>query len=227
MAYFLKTLLTLPGILLAFVINGFARAYTSDKLGDPSPRNMGKLNLSPLTHIDPIGFLLILVSGFGWTKPVFTDSRYYKNRKRGEILVALSGSIGNFLLAFLCLILQKIMLHFGMLNNFTSPLLLILSYAMAVNISLGLFVLLPIYPLSGFQILEALVGSKYYSVLNFLQQYGFYILLLLMFSGVLKLIIAIPYSIILAIMHLLINAPFLLFEFVKKYFPILFKLIKK
>lgn len=216
MSYFLEKLLIMPGILLAFVIHGYACAYTSDKLGDPSPRNMGKLNLSPFAHIDPIGFILILLTGFGWTKPIFTDSRYYKNPKRGEILVALSGSIGNFLLAFVFLIFYKTMLSYKLYNSFTSPLILIVHSIISINISLGVFSLLPIYPLNGFKILETLIGDKHYSVVSFLQQYGFYMLLLLILTQIINVIVSIPSSIILWIMELIIATPIVLFKFIKK-----------
>lgn len=203
MDIFKMKLLMLPGILLAFVINGFATAYTSDKLGDPSPRSMGKLNLSPFTYIDLFGFILILLCGFGWTKPVFTDSRYYKHPKRDTILVALSGTLGNFLLAFICLLLCKILGLFIASNNFMSPLLDILRYAASVNISLGFFYLIPIPPLNGFKILEALIGYKYYNVLQFLHQYGFFILILLLFTNIMNIIIGIPATILYFFMDLI------------------------
>ena len=208
----MKKLLTLPGILLVFVINGYVTAYTSDKLGDPSPRNMGKLSLSPMAHIDPFGFLLILLCGFGWSKPVFTDSRYYKHPKRDSIIVALAGSLGNFLLAFICLILYKFIGTYILANKFISPLLNIIDYTIFINISLGIFFLLPIPPLNGFKILEELIGYKHYNVLQFMQQYGFFILILLMFTNVLNMIIGIPYILIYTAMNLLISLSLELFK---------------
>ena len=162
-------LIVIPGALLAFVVRGFARAYTSDKLGDPSPRMMGKLNLSPRSHIDPMGFLLIILFGFGWNKPVFTDSRYYKNPKKGSILVALSGTVGNFILAFVCLLLYKLLGRFIISFEFTAPLLIMLKCAVLINISLGLFFLIPLPPLDGFDILQVLVSYKHYKLIEFLQ----------------------------------------------------------
>ena len=76
----LSTLLTLPGVIIAITFHEFAHAYAADKLGDYTPRSQGRLNLNPTSHIDPIGFILLLVAGFGWGKPVQINPRNFDNK---------------------------------------------------------------------------------------------------------------------------------------------------
>lgn len=201
MQNFASILLTIPGVILAIVIRGFSRAYVSDKLGDPSPRIMGKLNLSPRSHIDPFGFFLLLLFHFGWSKPVFTDSRYYKNPRKGKILVALSGTIGNLLVAVISLALYKLLSTIIIPSSFLYPLVDILSFSVGINISLGLFYLIPLPPLDGFDILQVFVSYKYYRILEFLRQYGNIILLLLILTNLVGFIL--PYNLVYRLLNLL------------------------
>ena len=92
-------LLTLPGIILGLSFHEFAHAWMSNKLGDPTPKRQGRLTINPLAHIDWIGFLCLLLVGFGWGKPVEIDPRYYKHRRRDEFLVAIAGVTMNLILA--------------------------------------------------------------------------------------------------------------------------------
>ena len=92
-------LLMLPGIIMALSFHEFAHAWVSDKLGDPTPRRQGRVTLNPLAHIDWIGFLTLVLVGFGWGKPVQIDPSYYKNRRRDEFFVAIAGVTMNLILA--------------------------------------------------------------------------------------------------------------------------------
>ena len=99
-------ILTVPIILLSLVIHEFAHGMVSYKLGDPTPKLMGRLTLNPFAHLDPFGTVMIIVTllrgfGFGWAKPVPIDPRYYRNPAKGVVLVALAGPVANLTLACL------------------------------------------------------------------------------------------------------------------------------
>ena len=95
----LTKLLMLPGIIIGLSFHEFAHAWMSDKLGDPTPRRQGRVTINPMAHIDPIGFLALLLVGFGWGKPVQIDPGYYKHRRRDEFLVGIAGVTMNLLIA--------------------------------------------------------------------------------------------------------------------------------
>ena len=97
----LQILLTLPAILLSLSVHELCHGYAAHYLGDPTPKAYGRLSLNPLKHIDPFGFIALLLFRVGWAKPVMVNSRYFKNPKRDMALTALAGPLSNFLLAFL------------------------------------------------------------------------------------------------------------------------------
>ena len=97
----LQMIYTVPAVLIAVSFHEYAHGYVSDRLGDPTPRNDGRLTLNPLKHLDLYGTLSLLLFHMGWAKPVRVNTRFYKNRRRDMILVALAGPVGNFLVALL------------------------------------------------------------------------------------------------------------------------------
>lgn len=128
------------GALIATTVNEFTKAYVSYKLGDIGVKNMGKVTLNPLKHFEPIGFLFILFLGYGWGKPVETNSMYYKNRKKGTILVYSIPILVNFILSVIFYNLSFLWSGFNAIAQ--------------VNLALAVFNLLPIYPLCGYKILK-------------------------------------------------------------------------
>ena len=96
-------LLLIPLRLLALVVHECSHGYVSTKLGDPTPRIQGRLTLNPLVHLDLMGTVLMLLTGFGWARPVEVNPMYYKDRKKGMALVAFAGPLANLLLAFISL----------------------------------------------------------------------------------------------------------------------------
>ncbi len=152
-------LLTLPGVLIAITFHEFAHAFAATKLGDDTPGMQGRLNLNPLTHIDPIGFALLLFAGFGWGKPVQINPRNF-NRKysqtAGEAIVAAAGPIMNFILAILFSLIYCAIFKFA--NSFVLTevgyfITAAVQYAIIVNLGLGIFNLIPLPPLDGSKIL--------------------------------------------------------------------------
>jgi len=103
-------LYTFPVILIALTVHEFSHGYAAHLLGDPTPKQQGRLTLNPLPHLDPLGTLMMLVARFGWAKPVQVNPFYFKgNRQRGMLLVALAGPLSNVLVAFVGALLYNLL----------------------------------------------------------------------------------------------------------------------
>lgn len=180
---FLKQLACmLPVMLLSLTMHEWGHAYAAYKCGDDTARNFGRMTLNPLKHIDPIGFLMVLIAGFGWAKPVPVNPRNYRNYKTGEAIVSLAGVTMNFLLAIvfsIALIPLFRMYASGQYSWLENGILIdIIVYGISLNLILMLFNLIPIYPLDGYHIFELLFARRLpMSVFLFLRRYGQYILI--------------------------------------------------
>ena len=137
----------LLSVVLAVTVHEFSHAYVADRLGDPTPGSQGRISLSPLAHLDPLGSLAFLLIGFGWGKPVMYDPSYFRNRF-SELWVALAGPASNVALA----ILMNILLTFLPGSNATT---LIIGMIIKINVTLAAFNLLPFPPLDGSSIIAA------------------------------------------------------------------------
>lgn len=176
------TLISLPGIIVALTFHEAAHGYVSYWLGDPTPKMQGRLSLNPVHHIDPLGFLTLLLFGFGWGEPVQINPGYYKHRRRDEFLVSVAGVTTNLLIAVVTSFVIK-----GLLNQMTDILYSgiggvlfdILIYMFSINIVLMVFNLLPVPPLDGFGILTQIFNLEKYRWYWTIHQHGFAILMLL------------------------------------------------
>jgi Zn-dependent protease len=195
-------ILTLPGIILGLSLHEFAHAWMSDKLGDPTPKRQGRLTINPLAHIDWIGFLCLLIVGFGWGKPVMIDPGYYKNRRSGEFLTAIAGVTMNLILAVILSFPTKALLsaYYSNGSGLIENVFYIFYYAVMINIVLMIFNLIPVPPLDGWGILTQLFNLERYSWWYKVYQYGQWILLILIFTNVTDMILG---PAVTGIMHLL------------------------
>lgn len=179
----LSFLLSLPAVIIALTFHEFAHAYAADKLGDDTPRMQGRLNLNPLSHIDWFGLITLAIFHFGWGKPVQVNRRNFSNKKisnsGAEAIVAIAGPIMNFIVAFVFTILFFILLTFApsFLLALKGTVYTIILNIILINISLGIFNLIPIPPLDGSKVLIHFLpynGKRWFED----NQYTFYIVLL-------------------------------------------------
>lgn len=181
----------LVSFVVATAIHEFMHAWTAWKLGDPTARDLGRITLNPLAHFEPFGFFgMVMISiGFpfiGWGKPVpvqparFTHA-FARHRKRGLALVALAGPLSNVAQALVMAIPFQLWAR-GTIDLSEGALLFIESYIW-VNILLASFNMIPIPPLDGHKILMGILPDFWRPILAPLEQYGFVILLLLIFIG--------------------------------------------
>lgn len=186
-------LINVPIALLAICGHELAHAWVSYKLGDPTPKYEGRLTLNPLAHLDPIGAILMIFTGFGWAKPVGVNPMYYKDRKKGMALVALAGPMANLLMAFLGLLVGALLVVGGSFLNLSDSTLYnifgVFSAFAFRNLCLMVFNLIPIPPLDGSKILGMFLPNRiYYNVLQY-ERYAMLLIMLLSVSGVFNSII--------------------------------------
>jgi Zn-dependent protease len=149
-----STLYTIPGILLGLTVHEFCHAFCAWKLGDNTARDQGRLTLNPLKHIDIVGFVFIIIAGFGWAKPVQFDPSQLKNLRRDKALIAAAGPFSNMVLGtILVFIIKAIIIYYrntvSDFNVFFENLLRVLFVTASINFGLFIFNLLPIPPLDG------------------------------------------------------------------------------
>ena len=190
-----RLIYSVPAILIAMVLHELSHAWVSYRLGDPTPKQTGRLTLNPLKHLDPLGSLLLLFAGFGWAKPVQINPYYYKNRKMGTVLVSLAGPCMNFILALIgSLIISIIYRIVGERITFETEagykafiyVWRFLYYFMMLNIGLGVFNLIPFPPLDGSKVLASVLPDPLYSKWMRYERYGQFVLILVLYLGLLN-----------------------------------------
>lgn len=173
-------------LLIAFTIHELAHALTADYLGDPTPRNMGRITLNPLKHLDPIGTLLLIVAGFGWAKPVMVNPMNLRGNPRTSMaIVAAAGPLSNIIMALLAAVFFRLGLveftPFPLGGGYSAQFSYLLSQFIWINLILAFFNLIPVPPLDGSKILFAILPAEMVYRLRPLEQYGFLILMMVVF----------------------------------------------
>ena len=190
-------------VIFAITLHEVAHGWAASKLGDQTAKMLGRLTLNPIKHIDPIGTIIVplalLFFGgfvFGWAKAVPVDTRNFKNPSRDMAWVAVAGPVANLVMAFLWALIAKL----GMMLQASYPevgIFLIYSGLAGVSINLILLVLnlIPIPPLDGSRVLSAFLPKKLAWQYNQIAPYGFFIILGLMFLGILMPLLMGPYAV--------------------------------
>ena len=209
-----QAILYLIAFILCVSVHEFGHAWVANRLGDPTPRMQGRLTLSPLRHIDPVGTLLIpFISAvspaalplMAWGRPVQTNPLAYTRRFKtntGRMLVSIAGPTMNLLMALLASIAIVIASHAGASVQIRDALF---NYMVGLNLVLMCFNLLPIPPLDGGAVLAWVLPRSWQGVIDFLQRYGTFILLLLVLSPMLGLpllgIVMYPMAVVIGLWH--------------------------
>ena len=171
----IRSLKLLPGIIIGLTIHEFSHAFVAHRCGDSTSRDQGRITLNPFKHIDPLGFIMLLVAGFGWAKPVEFNEHNLRNPKTDTLKIAVSGPVSNALLAMVLSAIFAI-LYNTMDMGYSSVASEIFAYAIYINWGLFIFNLIPVPPLDGSHLLLAYF-KKYPALYNALYKYGSYLFL--------------------------------------------------
>ena len=195
-----EVIILLPVLLLALSVHEFSHAFVANLKGDPTAKNRGRLTLNPIYHLDPVGTLVLILSGLiGWAKPVPVNPGYFKDPRRDMMFVSIAGPVSNFSLAVLLAAIRMILLNIGFLHPYSGRLGLtgvadviglMIFIGVQINIALGIFNLIPVPPLDGSKILRGFLSRKYDYIFDRLEgPLGMMLLMFLVFFGLTSIII--------------------------------------
>ena len=199
----ISRLLMLPGIIIGLSLHEAGHAYTSYWLGDPTPKAQGRLSVNPLRHIDPIGFVFLLVAGFGWGRPVEINPVFYKHKRRDEFIVSIAGVTVNLIVAIVFSFIAKAV-GSAYMHDPSDPLYylyMIIVYVVYINLILMAFNLIPCPPLDGWGIVTQIFDLRKYSWWLPVYRKGSLILMVIILLGLTGRIIS---PIVSALMDLLL-----------------------
>lgn len=194
-------------LLMAISAHEAAHAWMSDRFGDDTARLLGRVTLNPVAHTDPIGTLLIPIVNFligasggaggffliGWGKPTPVNPLRWRQKDLANVMVSIAGILANILIAIIAFTIIKVLivsrLIYSIPEGLQEPVVLLLGNMLTMNISLAVFNLLPFPPLDGSKVLETFLPPSMQPLYEILEQYGFIILMALMYMGVFSAII--------------------------------------
>lgn len=192
------TILMIPAILVAMTFHEYAHALVAVKLGDNTPKYQGRLTLNPFSHIDILGFLMILLMGFGWGKPVQINPNALKNYYKDDLKISIAGPLANLFCALASAMLLALSYKIPFLNNNLGLVVInIINYMVLYNCLWCFLNLLPIPGFDGFSVVRDLFPRKFYKLSNSIYRYQFIIFIILILpifrgSSILSFIIGIP-----------------------------------
>ncbi len=198
----LMAIVSIPGFIVGIAFHEYAHAWMADRMGDPTPRMLGRLTLEPWVHLDPIGSILLLFFGFGWAKPVSINPYNFDHPREGILKVSLAGPVMNVIVAMAFSLLSR----FATLLPQVPYLQVILNMGVIMNIGLAVFNLIPIPPLDGSKILSSLLPVSRSGVLDQLDRYGQFILILLLYSGLLSPVLGVLTAVIRTFVEFVVGA---------------------
>lgn len=174
--------------LIALTGHELGHAWVSTKLGDPTPRMEGRLTINPLAHLDIVGTILMILTGFGWAKPVGINPAYYKDRKKGTALTAAAGPLSNLIMSFAVLLLYYIYAVIAIKTGFAIGSIALISSLVSTfvvrNLCFMVFNLIPIPPLDGSKVLGIFLPDRYYYTMLRYERYCMILIMVLSLMGV-------------------------------------------
>jgi Zn-dependent protease len=175
-----------PPILLALAFHEWAHAWVADRLGDPTPRMLGRLTLNPLSHLDPVGTIGLFLFRFGWAKPVPVMPSRFRHPRRDMVWVAIAGPLANLLLAAISALLLRLAAAGSLPAEgdwVGTPILFMLRASVRYNLILAIFNVIPIPPLDGSRVLTIFFGPTQSLSYRRMEPYGVILLVVLIFTG--------------------------------------------
>ncbi|MDP4170057.1 MAG: site-2 protease family protein [Bacillota bacterium] len=169
-------------LLIAFTVHEFSHAYVAYKFGDLTAKKQGRVTLNPMSHIDPLGALMIFIAGFGWARPVPVNRFFFKRPRLAGILVTIAGPISNFVMACVGFLVVYSLAKAGIGQNLPSYVTEFFNIFIPLNVVLFIFNLLPLPPLDGYRILEDLLPNDLRSKMTQYESYGSFVFLLLVLT---------------------------------------------
>lgn len=185
----------IPILLFSVAVHECSHAFAAYKLGDRSQKLQGRMTLDPFVHIDVLGFISIMLVGFGWGKPVYVEDSNFKNKSRDNMLVSLAGPLSNIVLAILFTIILKILLILNVVELVSASTIGTIVLTMFVltikfNVIFAVFNMLPFPPFDGSKVLLHFLPYKAKNLFYSLEKYSFYIIIILFVTGLYSYIIS-------------------------------------
>lgn len=173
----------IPALLIALTIHEYAHARAAVWMGDNTPKFLGRLTLNPIAHLDPIGLIMLWLVQFGWAKPVPINPNNFQDWRKGMMLVSLAGPASNIIMAFIAAVLITVL---GKAQLLIGGVYEILRLTYVYNLIFAVFNLIPIPPLDGSKILSSLLPGRQAEILERIEPYGTFILMALIYIGVIS-----------------------------------------
>ncbi|MFB3886276.1 MAG: site-2 protease family protein [Thermodesulfobacteriota bacterium] len=186
-------------LLFSVIIHEVAHGWVAYRMGDPTAKWLGRLTLNPIKHLDPIGTLMLFLVGFGWARPVPVNFSNIPDRRKGLVFVSSAGIVANIFFALFALLFFRLFS-----TSFSEIASILVYYVVQINVTLAALNLIPIPPLDGSKIVMGIASHRTQYFLARLEPYGFFIIIGLLYLGLLDPLIGFFRWIIVTLIRILL-----------------------